>query len=559
MTVRRRAHPRALRRTAVGKAAIVLSLGLTGGLLATQALHGAAAPEVARYPRPTTTATTVASGGPATATARTSSSGTASGVPVAGRSASATSPAAATNSAATTDLAGRIVLHAYDMSGNRLGWKAFRAVQTAGHGSDGVNDMLLDPDTLTTVSGWPLYDHDGDPALDRPARPAALSLAWPSTQGYSTVILDLPGPGTYVFNQLLAQDLVRRTLQAWQARPDYRPSRSFRERLRRAQDELTTAQRAVAEADRGRLSAIAYDDAVAAQLQLLTEYGAQSGQLRPDAERVWGFTTGSTTKIASTVAAASGIVGGRRGAASLRIVFDPDRSPASYQAAVATARRAGLRVVGQLLDSTAMAGMSLARWRSRVADYVTTLPNVDVWEVGNEVNGHWLGRDVPAKIAYAADYVKARGGRTMLTLYWQLGEDTSTTSMFTWAQAHLSSATRGSLDEIGLSLYPEQAPMGVAFDRVVTTLHRSFLHQRVAVTELGYGSPDLSHLWWWGSATDPTGDARNAVASLYSRAIIGYAYSGGGTYWWYFPQDAPLGSRLWQTFATAYRQSTTSP
>jgi len=96
--------------------------------------------------------------------------------------------------------------------------------------------------------------------------------------------------------------------------------------------------------------------------------------------------------------------------------------------------------------------------------------------------------------------------------------------------------------------------MGVAFDRVVSTLHNAAPQQRVMITELDYWSPDLGHTWWWGSATDPTGAGRLSVASLYQSAMLGYSYSGGGAYWWYYLEEALPKNQVWSTLASIHSQ-----
>ena len=48
-------------------------------------------------------------------------------------------------------------------------------------------------------------------------------------------------------------------------------------------------------------------------------------------------------------------------------------------------------VFGQPVDSFYMRCFTPAEHLNRFKDYVTTLgPFVDIWEVGNEINGEWL-------------------------------------------------------------------------------------------------------------------------------------------------------------------------
>jgi hypothetical protein len=335
-------------------------------------------------------------------------------------------------------------------------------------------------------------------------------------------------------------------------RPDYRASPTFRRAHARLRALLAEAAGADART-RGGLAARALDAAVDATLRLLSEYGLERAARTGRRGLQWGFTLDSVQDARSTLRSVAELASGD---AWVRIVFDREESPKAYSAAVGLAHPLGVRVVGQILDSSQMKGVGLGAWRDRVARYVAALPDVDEWEVGNEVNGGWLGRDVGAKLAYAARYVREHtSARTLLTLHWQLGEDEPRSSMFEWASRNLPPDVVGDIDDIGISLYPEEHPMGLALDRVLTTLHERFPAQRVLIGELGYGSADLGHTWWWGSRRDPRGRGRVAVASLYQSAMLGYRFSGGGTYWWYYRQEAIGPTPLRRVFSSLHRRA----
>jgi len=68
------------------------------------------------------------------------------------------------------------------------------------------------------------------------------------------------------------------------------------------------------------------------------------------------------------------------------------------------------RVMGELLDSFYVADYSTSQYRARACEYRATLgPLVDIWEIGNEVNGEWLGEGVVDKLAAAAEVFVADG------------------------------------------------------------------------------------------------------------------------------------------------------
>jgi hypothetical protein len=123
--------------------------------------------------------------------------------------------------------------------------------------------------------------------------------------------------------------------------------------------------------------------------------------------------------------------------AYVRIVFDLGVGPESYDAIVQEAERQGVVVVGQVFDSAYMRHATVAEFETRWRSYVDHFPDIHIWEVGNEVNGEWLGSDVPEKVAFAARYVKATNPNdtTILTLFWQMGTaDSPANSVFQCAR-----------------------------------------------------------------------------------------------------------------------------
>lgn len=61
---------------------------------------------------------------------------------------------------------------------------------------------------------------------------------------------------------------------------------------------------------------------------------------------------------------------------------------------------------------------------------------------------------------------------------------TPTTRCSTRLTAH-PEAVRAA-DDVGLSIYPEEHPLGAAFDPVVTELHAAAAHATLLVSEVGY-------------------------------------------------------------------------
>lgn len=537
-----------------------------------------------------------------------------------------------------------IEFHAFDKDGSHLRWEEFRHKQENGKGKDGDNDKLLDPVGLTVIKRggkdtYGLYsskqgpdEKNGDPTVEWPRgrrEPVTLSLAWPTTEGYSNLMIDLPSlsaspaptypssripvytreegkPPVVIFNLLAAQQVLDNLDAALAERArapfsfPYTPSPEKRETFtsayNSAKENLRLAKGdGLVESQRGSFGEKAFEAATKATLLMLEDYGVQYARahrttLRPK----WGVTFegdiqqpgGPEAPIKeSSFGSVRQLVNcdAQDGWVRLIISFDSTKTPKYYQPTIAWAHKHNLKVVGELLDSYDMCCVSKDQWKTHVKMYVDALSDnpehreqeVDEWEVGNEVNGEWLVHKSDDEkrcdrcngyaskadfITYAAEYVKKHTKKpTMLTLFWQVGEDEPSSAMFNWLKDKLVGAKASDdksvmlyLDDIGLSLYPDKAPMGIAFDRVLSTLRNRYFtlpQHRILITELDYwplrAEPTYTHVWRWGAdelnkmSEEPEFQkVRAQVARLYQSAALGYPYSGGGTFWWYYLKEA---------------------
>ena len=436
----------------------------------------------------------------------------------------------------------------------------------------------------------------------------------------------------FVFNLVAAQQAIERLEQMLRARSapapgrprtgdefglEYRPSPTFTQHYEQAKSLFTDAKGATKEKDKGRWGAQAFDAAVAATLTLLSEYGVQYARSRaPATPPQWGVTFESidTATFEDDLDSVARMVDDSRVDGWVRLVFNERAEPETYMPVIREAHRRGLRVLGELRDSYELKGIRRDAWKRYVKKYVDALSDtkvnprcnggdasapdcdVDEWEVGNKVTGEWTAdgtdKDAVGSGAYiydAADYIKNKKRsqkRILLTLYWQLGNlKNPKFSMFEWLKKTFIEGKspvkdkdksplkgqQGLFDDIGISLYPDKTPMGVSFDRVVTTLRTFFPlpHQRIMITELGY-SPEpqtdpvcqYGHIWRLGAVPsvaddDPHRDTlRGEAAQLYQAAVLGYPYSGGGPYWWYYLQErgsADKPGAVWKALHTLYQ------
>lgn len=439
--------------------------------------------------------------------------------------------------------AGVARLDVVDSSGSLLDLDGLRRIQSNGAGEYGWDDQLLSTDTLEVLAHAPLYEDDeASAAVDLPDGGAAtLTLSWPTSHGYSALLADIPGPGRYSLAELAARALHERQAPRLDSLgPAARAEvQSLRDDAATALDACSSASDPAERASRG---AEALEAAAGAQLAL-----DEACQALAPADAVVGVTF-TQPPDAAQVSQAVGIGEGRRRTA-VRIVVD-DASDSgeldAWRQTVTALHDAGALALVQVCDSQMMATFSDEAWHQRVGALIAALPEADAWEVGNELGGSWLGDDAVDRTLRAARAVRAdpatAAATTVVTLYYQLGQESEESSVLTWAGSELTPELLELTDVLGLSVYPQLHPLGTGADRVLTALAEAFPDQRLALTELGYGGDDLdSGPWWFGSQQD-TAAARTAVARHLTSAALGRERSWGAPFWWYYLQDERPGA-----------------
>jgi hypothetical protein len=219
-----------------------------------------------------------------------------------------------------------------------------------------------------------------------------------------------------------------------------------------------------------------------------------------------------------------------------RVVFD-EGEPASGYVPLVAAIGASAEVMGELLDSQYVTTVSVQGYLDRTTEYLDALgDSVDVWEVGNEVNGEWLGTtpDVIAKVRGAYDLVRARGKRTALTLYYNQGCYSSADhEMFAWVEANVPADMRRGLDRVLVSYYEDdcnglQPDWRAVFGRLATLFPAA-----------GLGIGECGTL---------DAGAKEAMLRRYYGLRLSEPRFIGGFFWWYFSDDmVPATKPLWTT------------
>jgi hypothetical protein len=198
--------------------------------------------------------------------------------------------------------------------------------------------------------------------------------------------------------------------------------------------------------------------------------------------------------------------------------------------------------MGELLDSYYMKQYSLQQYTDRTNEYVNLLGDkVDIWEIGNEVNGEWLGTtsSVVEKLNAAYDIVKSKNKKTALTLYYNYNcWEKSANEMFRWTNKNISAKMKNGLDYVWVSYYEDDCNnYQPNWQKVMDSLHVLFPNSKIGIGECG--------------TTKSTKKA--AYINRYYNLKITTKNYVGGYFWWYYRQDCtPYTKSLWKTMDNAF-------
>ena len=279
--------------------------------------------------------------------------------------------------------------------------------------------------------------------------------------------------------------------------------------------------------------------------QLLTrapqgQGGALGPPLRPLPEHVFGVTLTDVSPLEGLRDALAAL----SHRPTVRVVFDIRRQAVTYLPALHELRAVSY-VMGELVDSVSVTHLSVDAYAARTSDYLNELAeHVDIWEVGNEVNGEWLGPGdkVQAKVITAYHQVKERDKRTALTLYYNQGcVQKPEHELFVWAERHIPTDMRQGLDYVWVSYY-EQRCHGAEPDwnQLFARLHLMFPHAKLGIGGCG--------------ASDPAQKAE-LIQHFYGLDVDLPSFV-GGYFWWYFREDmVPASAPLWGVLNDSWLRS----
>lgn len=249
--------------------------------------------------------------------------------------------------------------------------------------------------------------------------------------------------------------------------------------------------------------------------------------MKKDLEWIWGVTTDDPTlNTANQVYALEKMP--RK--MTVRTVFDPGLTAAHYAASIKAIHNCA-DIMGLLVDSSDMKQTDLPTVQKRVLDYITNLNLwVSIWEIGNEVNGNWLGDSpsVVAKIEAMYDSTKMSvKAKTALTLYY--GKiPVPGTDMFEWIDQYLpvGHRMRTGLDYVLVSYYEDQNN-GYQLTCADIDYIFSGLSNRFPNSKLGFGECG------WGNTAPQDPNQRIALYRRFYNYTCPYvpAFIGGNFFW----------------------------
>lgn len=227
-----------------------------------------------------------------------------------------------------------------------------------------------------------------------------------------------------------------------------------------------------------------------------------------------------------------------------RIVFDEFVPAKEYRPSVDAIREVSF-IMGEILDSFYMRQYSVSKFKQRTDEYLNEFKEkVDIWEIGNEINGEWLGKtsDVVKKMTYAYDKVKEKGGRAALTLYYNKDcWSRSSNEMFTWAEANIPDHLKMGLDYVLISYFEEDCnnlrpDWPVIFQR---------LGEMFPTSKIGFGEV----------GTTKKSKKKEYLKRYYGLRISHPRYVGGYFWWWYKQDMVPKSKPLWKVLNNTIKTS----
>ncbi len=211
----------------------------------------------------------------------------------------------------------------------------------------------------------------------------------------------------------------------------------------------------------------------------------------------------------------------------VRMVFSKNRKAASYLSFVKKVSKVA-SIMACVYDSSYEKGTTLTHHHQRYLDYIRLLkPYVTLWEIGNEVNGNWLGSQtlMSQKISDTYALCQTYHLKTALTAY-QCRPGDQKSSMNIWLKKYISATIRQHLDYVWVSYYDDDNDgYHYQWKKVFSELHQLFPFSKLGFGECGFSKPHRYDQTW----------IKRLKAYYYQKRYA--AYYVGGCFWWNWSND----------------------
>jgi len=261
---------------------------------------------------------------------------------------------------------------------------------------------------------------------------------------------------------------------------------------------------------------------------LLTNLSFSNPSGTPD--RIYGVTIDATNNLNKIVTSISNL----NVKPTTRIVFDEWQPASEYLNAVNQIHNVSF-IMGEIIDSYYMHEYSVNQYKNRVREYLRVLGDkVDIWEIGNEINGEWLGstQSVISKISYAFDTLSYLKKQTAITLYYNKDcWSNPQNEMFRWVHENIPQSMKLKLDYVFISYYEDDCNnYQPDWQQVFDSLHTMFPNSKIGIGECG---------------TRIASRKEEYINRYYKMDITTPNYI-GGYFWWYYKKDCvPWTKPLW--------------
>ena len=225
---------------------------------------------------------------------------------------------------------------------------------------------------------------------------------------------------------------------------------------------------------------------------------------------------------------------------TVRLAFDKSVSASYYTEAVDSIHNVAF-TMGEIFDSYFVDSFTVPAYINKADQYVNTLSNkIDIWEIGNEINGEWLGNSdsVEAKMTAVYSIVKSHHKKTALTLFYNTPcYYVPPHEMFNWVNDYVPDSVKLGLDYVLVSYYDDSCNgFHPNWQHIFDSLHTIFPNSKLGMGECG-------------TESEPNKDS--FINRYYTMNITTPGYI-GGYFWWFYRHDCiPYTISHWTTLNNA--------